>query len=411
MSEVFSPVTPAERIKSLDVLRGIAVLGILVMNIQSFSMIEAAYLNPTAYGDLTGINRWVWTLSHIFTDQKFMTIFSILFGAGILLFTERIEARQHSSRSLHYRRMLWLLIIGVLHGYIFWHGDILYSYAVCAMIAYMFRKLKPTRLLVTGLLVISVPSLLYLFFGWSIKYWPTEAYDMNLQWWQPSPASIEKELTLMRGDLSSQLVFRVPMTFMFQTFIFIIWNGWRIGGLMLAGMALYKWGFLSAQRSGKLYLITALIGYGIGIPIVVFGIQQNFNTGWVFNFSMFFGWQYNYWGSLLVSAGHITVIMLIMQSKLFQKLKIYFAAVGRTAFTNYLAQTLICTTIFYGHGFGMFGSVDRIHQLLTVVLIWLVQIPISVIWLKYFQYGPFEWLWRSLTYWKIQPMRIKPAVT
>lgn len=409
MSELLSPVTPTQRIKSLDVLRGFAVLGILIMNIQSFSMIGAAYLNPTAYGDLTGVNWWVWLLSHIFTDQKFMTIFSILFGAGILLFTERIEASQRSPRSLHYRRIMWLLLIGAIHGYLFWQGDILFSYALCGLLVYLFRKLRPTRLFVIGLIVISVASLLYLFFGWTIKFWPRESYEMNLQWWQPSQDTVTKELTMLRGDFASQLAYRIPMTFMFQTMIFLIWNGWRVGGLMLVGMALYKWGFLSAQRSGKMYVIAALIGYGIGIPVVACGVQHNIDAGWTMDFSMFFGWQYNYWGSLFISAGHIAVVMLIMQSKLFQRMKNYLAAVGRTAFTNYLAQTFICTTIFYGHGFGLFGSVDRIHQLIIVAAIWLVQIPISVIWLKYFRFGPFEWLWRTLTYWKIQPMRPEPT--
>jgi uncharacterized protein len=127
------PTNINERFGSLDLLRGIAVLGILIMNIQSYSMISAAYINPTAYGDFTGLNKWIWILSHLFADQKFMTIFSILFGTGVILFTDRLTSKGDSSLGLHYRRTFWLLIIGMIHAYLFWYGDILVPYAVCAL--------------------------------------------------------------------------------------------------------------------------------------------------------------------------------------------------------------------------------------------------------------------------------------
>ncbi len=124
-----SPVSPTKRIKSLDALRGFAILGILIMNIQSYSMIMAAYTNPTAYGDLTGINKWVLILSHTIAEQKFLSIFSILFGAGIILFTRKAEAKGKKATGLHYRRTFWLLIIGLMHAYLVWYGDILVTYA------------------------------------------------------------------------------------------------------------------------------------------------------------------------------------------------------------------------------------------------------------------------------------------
>ena len=143
-----APVAPEERIISLDVLRGFAVLGILIMNIQSFSMIMSAYVNPTAYGDLSGLNRLVWTLSHIVADHKFMTIFSILYGAGIVLLTRRAEERGENPGGLHYRRTIWLIIFGLIHAYVFWYGDILFKYGVCALFAFFFRNLQPRRLLI-----------------------------------------------------------------------------------------------------------------------------------------------------------------------------------------------------------------------------------------------------------------------
>lgn len=140
-----APVTAGERIVSLDVLRGFAILGILIMNIQSFSMISAAYLNPTAYGDLTGLNRVVWTLSHLFADLKFISIFSMLFGAGIVLFARRLEAKGLRAGPVHYRRAIWLLLIGLAHGFLLWYGDILAIYGLVGLIVYlMWRRSPPT---------------------------------------------------------------------------------------------------------------------------------------------------------------------------------------------------------------------------------------------------------------------------
>lgn len=399
-----TPTSATERILSLDVLRGFAVLGILIMNIQNFSMIEAAYLNPLAYGDLTGINQWTWILSHIFGDQKFMTIFSILFGAGIVLFTNRADAKGRNVASLHYRRTLWLFVIGMMHAYLLWHGDILVSYSLCALLVFLFRKSAPKKLLIIGMIFISLSSILYLLFGWSMQFWPPDAIEGNMAGWMPGAEMIEKELTAMQGSWLEQMPHRVISSLKFQTFIFLIWTGWRAGGLMLVGMALFKWGVLTAQRSNRFYRIAMIVGFGIGLPMVSFGVDQNFAADWAMEFSMFFGWQYNYWGSLLFSLGYIGLVMLICKAESLQKITRPFAAVGRMAFSNYLLQTVICTTIFYGHGLGLFGKAERWQQVLIMAGIWIVQLMISPIWLRYFRFGPMEWLWRSLTYWKVQPM-------
>ena len=176
---------------------------------------------------------------------------------------------------------------------------------------------------------------------------------------------------------------------------------------MLVGMALYKWGVLKAERSTKFYTIAVGIGFTIGLPLIIYGIVRNFTAGWILGYSMFIGSQYNYWGSLLIAFAYISLIMLFCQSQIGEKIKNLFAAVGRMAFTNYLMQTIICITIFYGHGFGLYGKVERSIQILIVLCVCIFQLIISPIWLHFFKYGPFEWLWRSLTYWKIQPMSVK----
>ncbi len=399
------PVAPGERILSLDVLRGVAVLGILIMNIQSFSMIMPAYLNPTAYGDLTGLNRWVWILSHVFAQEKFMTIFSVLFGAGILLLTKRLEGRGLKSAGVHYRRTFWLIVIALVHAYVFWYGDILFAYGMSALLVFLFRKASPRKLLIAGLIVISVASLLFFFFGWSMPQWPDEAVQSNLQGWKPGPEIVAGEVDAYRGGWPEQMSVRVPQSVGHQTFLFLIFYGWRVVGLMMVGMAFYKWGVLSAERSKRFYRGAVLFGLGIGFPIVIYGVVRNFAADWTLEYSMFYGSQFNYWGSLLVAFGYIGIVMLFCQSGLWSGLAKTFSSVGRMAFSCYLLQTLICTTLFYGHGFGLFGRVERTGQILIVFGIWIVVTLFSVFWMKSFRFGPAEWLWRSLTYRKIQPFR------
>jgi len=403
-----TPTAPSERIIALDALRGFAVLGILIMNVQSYSMIEAAYINPTAYGDLTGINRWVSVLSHLLADGKFMAIFSILFGAGVVLMTGKVEAKGRSAVGLHYRRTLWLIVIGMIHAYLLWYGDILTAYGVCALLVFLFRKVSPKWLLVIGLISVSVASLLYLSFGFSLPYWPAESYQNVLQAWQPGAEKVSQEISSYQGSWLEQMSHRVPAALMFQTFLFMIWVGWRAGGLMLVGMALFKWGLLTAQRSKRFYSRLTAIGFLPGFPLVIYGMARNYQANWSFDYSMFIGNQFNYWGSILIALGYIGVIMLICKSIHLSKLTGRFAAVGRMALTNYLMQTIICTTIFYGHGLGFFGRIERGGQILIVFIVWILQLWLSPIWLRYFRFGPAEWVWRSLTYLRLQPVRQKP---
>lgn len=404
---IITPIDPAERYQSLDIIRGVAILGILIMNIQSFSMIEAAYLNPTAFGDLTGINKWVWIQSHIFADQKFMTIFAILFGAGIILISERVEDKQRSAASIQYRRIFWLFIIGLIHAYIFWHGDILVPYAMCAVLVFLFRKLSATKLIIIGLCLLMVPSLLYLMFGWSMQFWPQESINNTMITWHPGAEHIVKEIAAFQDGWLVQMPYRIKSSITFETFVFFIWTGWRAGGLMLIGMALYKWGILTANRSSKFYLWMFISGILIGIPVISYGIYNNFKADFSLQYSMFFGSQYNYLGSLCVSAAYIGFILYIFQKIRNSKIFTYLAQVGRTALSNYLFQTLLCTLVFYGQGFALFARVERKYQIIIVILVWFVQIIVTHIWLKYYKFGPMEWLWRSLAYLKLQPFRAR----
>jgi uncharacterized protein len=400
-----APVGAGERISSIDVLRGFAVLGILIMNVQSFSMIEAAYVNPTAYGDLTGLNRLVWSLSHVLADSKFISIFSMLFGAGIVLMAGRLEARGVEPGAVNTRRNLWLMVLGLLHAYLLWYGDILFKYAVCGLIVFSGRKASARRLLIVGLVIFGVASLLSLLSGLTMSYWPEENRVESMRNWAPSAPEVDEEVAAYRGSWIQQMAFRIPAAFFLQTFLLIFRTGWQVCGLMLIGMAYFKLGILSAVRSRRLYLLMMAAGFGAGFPLVIVGMQKQFAAHWSFAYSMFMGSQYNYWGSLLVASGYVGMVMLVCKSGVLGGLRRRLAAVGRMALSNYLLETVICTAIFYGHGLGLYGRVERKHQILIVFAVWGLLIVVSPLWLRHFRFGPFEWLWRSLTYGRRQPMR------
>jgi uncharacterized protein len=401
------PTSSSDRILSLDVLRGVAVFGILVVNIQVFSMIFAALSNPEAFGDLTGLNYVVALFTYVFAAQKFMTIFSILFGAGVLLMIRNIEARSEKAAGRHYRRMMWLILIGLLHAYLLWYGDILVSYGFCGLLIYLFRNMSARKLLIIGLIAIFIGSAIMILVELSLPSWPKEMVENTRQSWQPGEDIIAEEIAIYRGGWQEQMVHRVPAAMGFQTFVFFMMVLWRAGGLMLIGMALFKWGILTAEASKKIYRNFLIIGLPSGLVLVSLGWIISDQHDWALEYAMFRGLQFNYWGSLLLSLAYIGGVMLLCRAKGLFVIKRPLAAVGRMAFTNYLMHTVICTIIFYGHGFGLFGRVSRTWQMLIVLFIFAFQLWLCPWWLKHFRFGPIEWLWRSLTYRKIQPMRVK----
>lgn len=396
-----SPVSATARIGSLDVLRGFAVLGILVMNIQSFAMVGSAYMNPTSWGDMSGANGIIWHASHVLADSKFMALFSILFGAGIVLVSQRRQSAGKSPAALHYRRMLGLLGIGLIHAYLFWYGDILVPYAICGSIVFVVWSVR-ARWLVLGsisLLIIGVLSILLI--GFSLEFMPEKDHqEMQDTVWAPTPAEIDKELATYRGPWLPQLAHRAETTIMIQTAgLFML--SWRITGLMLLGMALLKTGFLSGRSTNRTYFSVLIVGSLIGFPLVSWGITRNAAANWSMNFSMFSGTLPNYFASILIALAYVAGIQLLLRSAIRRVLVDWLAPVGRMALTNYLSQTLLCTLIFYGHGLALFGSVNRRQQLIIVVAIWIVQILFSKFWMARFRFGPCEYAWRAMTYLKL----------
>ena len=180
---------------------------------------------------------------------------------------------------------------------------------------------------------------------------------------------------------------------------------WRAGGMMLIGMGLYKLGVLTAERDTGFYRKLFIFGAVAGLALTGWGLYQNMSRGFPMEYSFFLGSQWNYWGSIPMGLAWIALVMLVVKSGALPALRDRLAAVGRTAFSNYILQSVIMTLVFYGHGLGLFGDVGRTGQMGMVLAVWLLQLWISPLWLVRYRFGPLEWAWRSLTYWQRQPMR------
>ncbi len=424
------PVAAPERLAAVDVLRGVALLGILVMNIYAFALPMAAYFNPLVWGGNTGADMWTWIVTHLLFDQKMMTIFSMLFGAGLVLLDQRSAARGAKLGGVFYRRVLVLLAFGLLHAYLLWYGDILYNYAVCGLLLFLFRRVSPRWLIAVGAALILVAMLSYTAMGGFFMLarktaqeaatvqaagrTPTEFQKAMGETWpelqqqfEPSPAELQRQIQVHRGPWSGLFVERAPNVLQMQIFMTLMYFTWRLGGIMLIGMALMKLDVFSARRSPGFYRRLMLVGYGLGFPLVGVGMWDLFRTRFDFVHEFLVTGHFNELGSLLVALGHVGLIMRLYQAGVLSALQRRLAAVGRMALTNYLAQTVIATTIFYGYGFGLFGSVSRFHLMGFVVAIWAVQLWYSPLWLRHFRFGPAEWLWRWLTYGRRPPLRLE----
>ena len=398
------PIAGADRIHQLDVLRGVALLGILVMNMIYFGLPGALYLNPVALGPLEGLDRAAFLFSEVFANEKFMGLFSVLFGAGVVLFTDRIRSKGKSEAAWHYRRNGWLLLFGLAHAYLLWNGDILVTYAICSVWLFFFRGWSVRGLLLAAGVFLGGLMLANLFFGWSMPYWTPEELDGLRAFWSPDAASVAQEVDAYRGSWLDQMAQRIPGALAVQTAL-LPFVAPRATGMMLLGMALYKAGVLTGGRDRQWNGRLALIGLGLGTLISGFGVWQNEAVAWSMEYSFFTGSVLRTLGMAPLVLGYIGGILWLCEGQLGAWLERRLAPVGRMAMTNYLTQTILATTIMYGHGLGWYPTMGRAELWLLILPIWGLQIAWSSWWMERFHFGPFEWLWRSATYWKAQPMR------
>ncbi|MEL6347409.1 MAG: DUF418 domain-containing protein [Myxococcota bacterium] len=401
------------RIVAIDTLRGFALLGILLMNIMSFSMPEIAYFNPSAYGFHLWFDQLTYFIVHVIADQKFMSIFSMLFGASVMLIITKMEGKGHSPLRYHYVRNFWLLLLGLLHSLLIWVGDILTIYALSAFLLYPLRRLSPRWQFGVGLALFLSPALTYLWGGLVVPTLDDPAIAELSAMWKPSAAALQATIDLYQGPYQPPAMRPIsdggdgPVGDAVGVYYLAFLHNFfaRALGMMLMGMALFTWGVLTAKRSDAFYRWMMGIGLTVGPGLSIVGLALNSRAEWSAVFSPFFGQVLNLLATPLTATGYVALIMLWSRTALWRRLQDALSSVGRMALTNYIGQSVLATFIFHGWGLGLFGSVGRAMQIGFVVAIWAFQLVLSVWWMQRFRYGPLEWLWRSLSLWRLQPMR------
>lgn len=400
-----APVASSERLESLDVLRGFALLGILAMNIRMMAAPFGAYLYPYTMWEFEGLNRAAYAVTTIFFDLKMMGLFSMLFGAGVLLYAGKGGTGAAPTTGLWFRRMGWLLVIGLVHAYLIWNGDILVPYALCGLLVlWWVRRWSARALLIGGLLMLTIGAVLN---AAQALAWPSMSEAERAEqmaFLSPTPAQAAQQLAEMQGGYLDVVVSRAPAALLAETIFFATFFLWRCGGMMLVGMALFKSGFLSGARAPGAYLRTAAVCIAIGVALSSYGFLALESVRFAMP-ARAVADSWNYVGAIFTSVGYAAALLYVITTGRFTALRRRLAAVGQMAFTNYLSHSVITAVLFLGWGFGLAGRFDYAQQLLVVAAIWILQLAVSPLWLARFRFGPAEWLWRSLTYWQRQPMR------
>lgn len=401
------PISSNERIELLDVLRGLAICGILIGNMQWFS---GYGMMPPALAEQGPLSDQIaHFLVHFFVEGKFYSIFSFLFGFGFALQIERAEARGDIKASLFKRRLFWLLVIGLLHAYLLWAGDILSVYALMGFVLILFRKKTDAALLKWAFALMVIPILTYiLLYILFVAFAPPDVAAAveagQAEFWREGINKVQQSSYL-------QIITDFNLNYIVGRYAGLIFEMRlpKILAMFLLGFYAYRRGIFQ-NLSGNAPFIRQVLIYGI-----ILGIAGNAamsalagkeallpptpaGVGGVIAYAF---------GVPALALGIIALVATLWQKAGWQRLLVFLAPVGRMALTNYLLQTVICVSIFYGYGFGLFGNVGATTATLIALAIFLFQIVMSGLWLKYFAYGPVEWIWRQLTYRQRLSLRLK----
>jgi uncharacterized protein len=433
-----APVTASERIVAIDVVRGLAMLGILVMNVVEFGEPMHAYDNPAVAGGAGGWNLAVWYAQTALFDGKMRALFSMLFGAGMVLIAERMQRKGHaaSTADILLRRCLWLTAFGIVHRFgLQWTGDILYQYGLLGLIAVPFRNLRPRTLIAAGLLV------LLAFTPIGLRSYqrladirdkataaavleqqgakvPDEDAKAQKTWERLStpltPAKATEanapEMEAMHGGYLDVFAFRWDYHHEFQSAYLYYYFVFDVLGMVLIGMGLLKLGFFAGAWSLRAY--AGLIAAGV----VAAGLSLVWAHAWeatgflrsTIGLRLVHDVLYPFERGI-VALAWASALILVVRKGAVRWLTAPLAAVGRMAFSNYILQTVCCTLFFFGYGLGEYGLLSRAQLMLVVAAVSLLQVAFSLLWLRAFRFGPLEWCWRSLTYWRRQPFRRAPG--
>ncbi|MFZ5668049.1 MAG: DUF418 domain-containing protein [Pseudomonadota bacterium] len=406
--------TAVVRHQSIDVVRGFAVLGILLMNIVGMGLPTFAYIDPTYLGDLEGANYWVWAVNFVLTDGKMRGLFTMLFGASMLLIADRAEGRTPGPAATHYRRMFWLFVFGMIHAYFLFFGDILVCYAIAGAIAFSLRRLSPGWLIGLGVLILLALLAKGLMGAWDLQALqaavasgaatPAQARAWaDAQLFLNAPESMgREEIAWMTGDFFSALKSRARTALIVQVGYLPFDAIPEAIGQMLIGAGLFRTGFFTLRWSSRSYGVLIAVGYLIAAPVAAW-------LAWSMTKAGFEPVQRHYLEVLgaaprpLIALAHASLLLLVVRAGALAVLVNRLEAAGRMAFSNYLMTSIITAFVFCGFGLGLYGQLERYELYYVVAGVWAFILLWSRPWLAVFHYGPFEWAWRSLVMWKPQP--------
>jgi len=402
---VIGPVLRQERIEAIDILRGVAILGILIINLGLFSRPEglpAHQLWPNA------VDGTVERLILFFAQEKFKTLFSFLFGLGLAVQMMRAEARGARFLPLYARRLCILFLIGVAHFLLLWDGDILHDYAQNGFLLLLFRRRSPKTLLVGATILLAIPLF---FYGLTTYYSITHRVNTQLMSWISyetkaddqqaidetrriySSGTYAEMIEIRARELPGDVTPDIDDAYVLAIFLLGLYAGRR---RIFQDIPAHLPFIRRVQRWGLMIGVAGNVGFAVGGSFDPSPTSVMQNVG---RMCLVFA-------APAMTFFYVSTIILLTQGEVWRRRLAPLAAVGRMALSNYLLQSLICTMIFYGYGLALFCKVRPSLGLLLTIIIFLIQISLSVWWLRRFQFGPIEWLWRSLTYWQRQPMQV-----
>ncbi len=401
------------RIRTLDLIRGIAVLGILAVNIVSFAGPGSAFFSPNLPSRGSTADNWVFAFNLVFFEGKMRALFAMLFGAGLLLYLDRCEAAGRNGFGLQVRRLCWLGLFGLLHFALFWDGDILFLYACVGLGALILRHAPPSTLIIVALI--------------TFVFW--QAFGITS--WQ---SSVAREIDVLNGtaslsetDIHDAIIAdrrrddRVTTESVLTPFTeavrnrltnqadhplrMLAYNWGEAFSYMLIGMALLRSGFFAGQwQPGKLRKL-AMIGTGTGVALTAVFAAWAHPRGYPeLTMQLALGYALGF-PHLLIALGYMAMLVMFAPRLLATRLGQRLEAAGKAAFTNYLGSTVLMTAIFSGWGLGLYGQFGTAQQVWFVLLAWAIMLGWSKPWLARFRHGPLEWLWRCLSEWQIKPLR------
>ncbi|MBF0250066.1 MAG: DUF418 domain-containing protein [Alphaproteobacteria bacterium] len=405
---------PDIRIPQLDVMRGVAVLGIYLINVFVFALPSTALALPQLWGDDVFWNTVTWSFSEIFVEGTMRGLFSILFGASALVFLSEAKMAEQGLAVVerYYRRTLLLLFFGVIHGFLLLNTlDVLYAYGLLGMFLFPLRRIGGFKLLAGGVALLALASVHVASLGEGSE---PDAEPVHEAMSGEAMANFEIAATEHMRDEIAIYHTDYPTIFFFQfsdvvnqeSALMYSSHLFDIGGMMLVGMALLKLGVLNGSRPALAYLTLAVLGYCMGGALRGHGIQQIWAENFDPNMIQIMTTRPLYgMDRLAITLGHVGLIGLICKASWTGFLTRPLAALGRMALTNYIGQTVISIFLFYGFGFALFGTMERLELYGVAFAVWATQAAFSMAWLKRHRLGPLEWVWRSLIYGAPQPMK------